>query len=317
MGKAGTEYQELVSLVAKALDPNAEIKMGQWIEGPDGNREVDVKVRGALDGKPHFILIECKDWKKRPVDIQEIDKLDSKRRDLSANAAMIYSNSGFTKKALRKAERLGIDAVSAISAGNRLVLPMLERELVVKQLSVGSWNITLYPSPRSDRSFPDTWDARTLRYDGLPVVNWLTKLSMDLLQRYEGEPKIIEIAAFKTETPFTLEGTPVILRGLRVEMTCSRKWLSQTVREDISLGVYNHITRRLTVPNKQFWSMGWIDQEAWQEIDVDGEPEEWTKPLEPGSFRLNLTLFNSIGGIKDEDVPPIDDLIGQRRTDFE
>ena len=140
---------------------------------------------------------------------------------------------------------------------------------------------------------------------------------MDLLEKHEGEYQIIELAAFKRVTPFTLEGVPVALRGFRIEMTCSRKWLSQTVREDVSLGVYDHITRRLTVPSKQFWSMGWIDQEAWQEITIDGEPEEWTKPLEPGSFRLNLILFDPIEGFKDEETPPIDDLISERRIDLQ
>lgn len=306
MAKAGTEYQELVALVAKALDSNAEIKTGQWIEGPDGDREVDVEVHGTVDGKPHFILIECKDWKKR-LDIQEMDKLDSKRRDLLADAAIIYSNSGFTKSALRKAERLGIDAVSAIVAGNRLIRPVLEREFFSKRLSVDSWNIILYYS-ESDRNFPDPWNARTLRFKGLAFVNWLRKLSLDLLEKHEGEPKIIAIAAFKGETPFTLEGVPVTLRGFRVEMTCSRKWLSQTVREDVSLGVYSHITRRLTIPSKQSWSIGWIDPEAWQEIH--GEPPE------PGSFRLDLIRFNPIAGFQDEETPPIDDLISVGRIDL-
>ena len=315
MAKAGDEYQELTALVAKALHPDADIKTGQWIVGPDGNREVDVEVRGTIDGKAHFIHIECKDWNK-PVDIQEIDKLDSKRRDLSADAAMIYSNSGFTKKALRKAERLGIGAVSAIAAGNRRVRLVMERELVVKELSVDTIQMEIYPTPESDTKIPNTWDYRTLRYDGLPFANWLADLSMALLQRHEGEPRIVEFAAFTTETPFTLDGTPIILRGFRAEMGCSRKWLSQTVRVDLSLGVYNHITRRLTVPSKQARSMGWIDQEAWRELEIDAEPEQWTKPPEPGSFQLNFTLLKPIPRIEDEEVPPIDDLIGDRRTDL-
>ena len=131
MAKAGSEYEKLAALVAKALDPGADIKTGQWVEGPDGKREVDVEVRGTVEGKPHFIQIECKDWK-APVDIQAIDNLDSKRRDISADAAILYSNSGFTKKALRKAERIGIGAVSAISYGNKLVRPVIERELIAK-----------------------------------------------------------------------------------------------------------------------------------------------------------------------------------------
>lgn len=315
MAKAGTEYQELTALVAKALDADADINTGQWIEGPDGNREVDVEVRGTVDGNPHFVLIECKDWNK-PVDIQEIDKLDSKRRDLSADAAVLYSNSGFTKKALRKAERLGIDAVSAIAAGNKRVRPVIERELVVKALSVDKFQMAIYPNADSDSNIPDAWDYRRLCYEGLPVANWLAELSAKLLERHEGEQRIVEIAAFKRETPFSLDGKTIILRGFRALMECSRKWLSQTVREDVSLGVYNHITRRLTVPNKQFWSMGWIDLEAWSELEIDEEPEQWTRPLKPGSFRLNLTMFKPIPRIEGEGVPPIDDLIGGRRTDL-
>ena len=207
MPKAGTEYQELVALVAKALDPKAAIRTGQWIEGPDGDREVDVEVRGSVDGAPHFIHIECKDWK-RPVDIQAIDNLESKRHDLSADAAMLFSNSGFTKNALRKAERVGIDAVSAMAIGNKLVRPVIERELVAKRLSIDTFQITVFPNKDSEKTFPESWDYRTLWYEGLPFVNWLTELSTQLLQRHEGESKIVELAAFKKETTFSLEVSP-------------------------------------------------------------------------------------------------------------
>jgi len=315
MPKAGIEYQELVALVAKALDPKADVQVGHWIEGPDGAREVDVAVRGTVEGVPHFVHIECKDWK-RPVDIQAIDSLDSKRRDLSADAAMLFSNSGFTKKALRKAERVGIDVISAIAAGNHIIRPMIERELVAKRLSVESFNLILYPSKECVNTFPDLWDYRTLRYQGHPFANWLANLSTKLLQRHEGNSKIVETASFKIETPFSLDDISIVLLGFRAEFSCTRSWLSQTVREDVSLGLYNHITRRLTVPSKQIWTIGKIDQEAWNQIKGDDDPEEWTKPLYPGSFRLDLTLLNPVTFIQGEDTPPIDDLIGEHRTDL-
>ena len=69
-----------------------------WILSGMGVRADDVMVvdvRGAVVGRPHLVIMECMDCK-RPVDVQEIDKLDSKRRDLSAAAAIICSNSGFT-----------------------------------------------------------------------------------------------------------------------------------------------------------------------------------------------------------------------------
>ena len=76
MVKAGDLYMELVAKVREALDPGATVKTGQWIEGPDGEREVDVEVRGTVDGNLHFVLVEAKDWKKR-VDVQTVDALDS------------------------------------------------------------------------------------------------------------------------------------------------------------------------------------------------------------------------------------------------
>jgi hypothetical protein len=67
------------------------------MEGPDGKRDCDVSVRGMRQGVPYFALVECKDWKKeKPVGIGVVDALDSKRRDLNADLAVIYSNSGFT-----------------------------------------------------------------------------------------------------------------------------------------------------------------------------------------------------------------------------
>src|SRR5215510_1062106 len=44
--KAGDEYQDIVAAVQCALDPGAAVRAGQWIEGPDGRRDLDVEVRG-------------------------------------------------------------------------------------------------------------------------------------------------------------------------------------------------------------------------------------------------------------------------------
>jgi hypothetical protein len=316
MAKAGSEYEELVALVAKAIHRDAEIATGKWVEGPDGKREVDVEVRGTIDGRPHFVHIECKDWK-QPVDIKEIDNLDSKRKDLSADAAILFSNSGFTKKALRKAERVGIDAVSAIAEGNNLIRPVIERVMTAKQLSVDSVRMTLYPNEQSNEDIPDGWDFRRLEYNRLPVINWLQNLSLDLIRKHEDESRIIETVAFKKETVFELEGTPVVLRGFRIDMSCSKKWVSQTIREDVSLGFYNHVTRRLTIPDKQYMTMGTIDNEGWDLIENEDGRDYFETSLEPGTFRLDLTLLNPIRAIEGKNTPSIDELINERKTEFE
>jgi hypothetical protein len=42
--------------------PGATVRVGVWIVGPDGKRDLDVGVRGMLEGPPHFMHLGCKDW---------------------------------------------------------------------------------------------------------------------------------------------------------------------------------------------------------------------------------------------------------------
>ena len=55
MTKAGDEYQAVVGAVAKALDPGAVVRVGVWVVGPDGRRDLDVEVLGSIEGRPHFV----------------------------------------------------------------------------------------------------------------------------------------------------------------------------------------------------------------------------------------------------------------------
>lgn len=85
--------------MAKQFDPSAEVKVGEWVKGPDGLREVDVLITGTVDGVTRQILI---------------DAADSKRRDLAADVTLICSNAGFSKDAMRKAGRVGIGLIGVM-----------------------------------------------------------------------------------------------------------------------------------------------------------------------------------------------------------
>ena len=61
MAKLGRPYEGIVALIGQALHPDASVEIGEWIEGPDGAREIDVSIRGMIDGEETFILLECKD----------------------------------------------------------------------------------------------------------------------------------------------------------------------------------------------------------------------------------------------------------------
>src|SRR6266478_2449351 len=129
--RPGKAYQKLVAYVMKAFDPGADVKEGQWIKGPDGRLDMDVAIRGAIDGKPTLAVIECKDFdltKTGKVGREYVDALDSKRHDLNADVAIMCSNSGFTEDALNKGRRKSIGAISVLYKGDQRI------KVVIKQL---------------------------------------------------------------------------------------------------------------------------------------------------------------------------------------
>jgi hypothetical protein len=146
MPKKGSCYQALVAKVEAALDPDAEVTAGDWIEGPDGRRDRDVSIQGTHEGAPYLVLIECKDWKKR-VGIAAVDALESKRRDLEVDLAMIYSNSGFTGPAIKKADRVGINLLMAVAGDDARIRPRAQMLAYGRMVDVTNLNEqTIQPS---------------------------------------------------------------------------------------------------------------------------------------------------------------------------
>jgi len=311
MDKAGAEYQDIVAIVAKALDPDAEVAVGEWVEGPDGRREIDVKVRGTVDGASTFILIECKDWKE-PIGISAIDALESKSRDLGADCTIIYSNSGFTEPALRKAKRVGIQTASALRAGDARIHIGIFCEFAVKRLSVDTYSLVLFPSPQSESRVPPDFDPKDLTYEGRPVINWVSTVSRILLVENEGPSRIHATYAFREEKEFYLGGTPpLVLRGLRIVLFCSRTWVSQIVQVDATLGLYDHLRRHVRIPNYASYKLGPFDNARWQKT-------AWTpenRDLEPGTFEIGITLLNPVPPVGGAEMPSIDELTREKEVE--
>lgn len=198
MAKLGKPYENVTALVAKALHPGATVTVGEWVEGPDGTREIDVSVRGLIDGKQTFILIECKDLK-RDVGIADLDALDSKRHDVAADMTMIVSNSGFTPRALRKAERKEIMCVSALAAGDGTVRFVLNREYVAKKLSVERYSWSIYGT---ELSLPQDLKLEELEYQGKSFAAWLRDRSKKLLEENEFASSLRHGIKFKQPVEF-------------------------------------------------------------------------------------------------------------------
>jgi hypothetical protein len=307
MTKPGDAYQELVAAVRRTLDLGSVVTEGQWVEGPDGRRDMDVWVEGSHEGSEHRILIECKDWS-RPVGIEVVDALESKRRDLGAMDSAIYSNMGFTKPAIDKARRVGIQLAFAMKSGDKQVRLGVSQRYVARRLAVDHWQIAWY-WPKDDPT-PGELDAHTLQHDGHPFIDWLEHKSLELLTAHNAPPLIKAEYAFSTPQSFTYPTGSVRLLGIVLLLQCRESLVAQDIALDVSIGHYDVIKGCVVVPHNSLYEMGPFDPEKWKE--VSDPPEE--KELEPNSFRIDLTLLRPIAGSGRREVPRLDEQIGESKV---
>ena len=81
----------------------------------------------------------------------------------------------------------------------------------------------------------------------------------------------------------------------------------------MSLGYYDHLRKSVVVPDKQWYALGLIDNEAWKETDQQWEDGE----MEPNSFRLFITMVRSNLPNAPGVFPKVDELIAAQRIDTE
>ncbi len=314
MAKAGDEYQEIVGLVRQALEPNAFVKTGQWITGPDGKRDMDVEVRGMLQGEEHFILVECKDWS-RKVGIGPIDALESKRRDLGADDAVIYSNSGFTEPAIRKAKRVGIRMFSAMRKGDDKIKFILHRQVVALASSVNTYSIRI-GSGSNEIDSPEGWTPKDIEYQGLPLLNFLKRESLKVLEDLK-EPGTFTISyKFNQIIEFHIKGIPVEVDRLQLIVSCERKYVTQVIQENVTLGHYDFLSDTVTIPNKQSLIIGGVDNTKWEDVDLNKFIIE-KRDFERQTMKMSLHLFKPIVGIDGVETPGISDLVLGQDIKFE
>lgn len=312
MAKAGDAYRELAGRVMAALDSGSAVKTEQWITGPDGERDMDVEVRGRLNDVPHFILVECKDHA-RPIGIGFVDSFESKIRDLKPDRAIMFSNSGFTRDALKKANRVGIEMASAMKAKDDTVKIEVHREVVARRLTLTFGTLTLYPFNGHALDIEEQWKVEDLLFDGVPVIYWVSEKLKLLACEHDAPSKISFLCTFRYKPRWSYQGQQLMVGGLTFHFTLKKDWASQTVKTDVSLGYYDHLKKRVVVPDKQWYALGLIDKDAWEETERHSEDGE----MEPNSFSLNMTITQSNLPNAPGVFPKVDDLITEHRIDVE
>src|SRR5213594_1353838 len=101
---------------------------------------------------------------------------------------------------------------------------------------------------------------------------------------HDAANKIWFLCTFRHEPRWSYHGQPLKVGGLKFHFTVQKDWVAQTVKTDVSLGYYDHLKKRVVVPDKQWYALGLVDNEAWEKTDQEWEQGE----LEPNSFRLDI-----------------------------
>jgi hypothetical protein len=311
MAKAGDAYRELVAAVMAVLDPGSAVKSEQWITGPDGERDMDVEVRGLADGVPQFILVECKDHT-RPIGIGFVDAFESKIRDLLPNRAIMFSNSGFTRDAVRKARRVGIEVASAMKAKDGIVRFRVQCEIVARRLQLMFETVHLFPFDGQPPEVEENWKVQDLLFDGSPIIGWISEKMKRVAAEHHTEGRVWFLCTFRHEPRWAYRGQVPKIGGLKFSFLCQEDWVSQITESQVSLGYYDHLKRSVVIPNKQWYTPGVIDNDAWEPTD-----ERWSEgEMQEDSLELRYTITRS-NLPSSPSAPNVDDLIADQRVDVD
>jgi hypothetical protein len=242
----GEAYQDIVASIVRVFDPEAQVNAGEWIDGPDGRLDMDVSVRGTMDGKPTLTVIECKDFdllRTGKVGRPFVDALDSKRTDLKADFALFCSNSGFTSDALSKAKRVGIGMISILSMNDKRVKVCIEEEVYFRKVWVDYTKFEFEMQQLKVQS-----DGKDIKYEGLQVIAWLFNKANFIARHTQRTGRITATFRFPSITFFAMKGKPTIVKSISVTFNVRAEWYSQTVKLDAPLAIYDYLRGRLLLP---------------------------------------------------------------------
>ncbi|MCF7956642.1 MAG: restriction endonuclease, partial [Phycisphaerae bacterium] len=110
MTGSSKQFEKDVWAFANTLSTSAEVLFDHKVMDKDtgSQRQVDVWINAKLGNHiPISILVSCKNYK-RKLDITHIESFIAEVHSTSASTGVIYSSSGFTKPALKKAESHGM-----------------------------------------------------------------------------------------------------------------------------------------------------------------------------------------------------------------
>ncbi len=109
--KEGHEYEQFVYEKLKSLYVESTVTLNDWIHGTQSgiDREIDISIRTATAAGELLQIVQCKDRKKRPADINILGEFSSTIKDVGAARGFLFCTSGFARTNHRYAKTLGVE----------------------------------------------------------------------------------------------------------------------------------------------------------------------------------------------------------------
>jgi hypothetical protein len=264
--KRGEPFQDLAAKVVKAFAPGANVEVGKWVKGPDGRRDQDVRVRGTVNGRPCFVLIECKDQtyatKRRRVGIGAVDNLESKRWDVGADISLLASNSGFTKQALHKAARTGIGAIAVLKSGDPRAKARILQSIFLRRVTerYGPPKFRYFDEQNQLIVIPN-WNYGCAEIHGEAIDPWLLDraLQVQTFNPFAPTPTKVDFRFAQTMTA-THRDVQMRLSRIEIGFYWSTEWLRQTVELEAGTAIYNYLNPDMILaPGENSISIGGVN----------------------------------------------------------
>lgn len=248
MAKLGKQFQLVVADVVQEMDPNATVREGKWIEGPDGLREIDVIVEGAVDGTVRRVQIECRDYTNegRPIGIGAIDALKSKHRDLKMDVSLLCSNAGFSSDAVRKARRVRIGLIGVLREDDPRIRYRVFDEVYVRRVECVPNSCDVRIDWKGPVPAQRDLDLTHITYDGAPVFNWL----VSRVPIYLGANPVVKgvhslTFRFKRSVEFRLPNGPLSASAVHIRFEVTGSWIAVKSQIDATSGLYDWVRRTI------------------------------------------------------------------------
>ncbi len=179
MPTPGKLFEEAVYKHILKMDPNARVMFDHNV--PDIHsgepRQADLWIEMSVPGVgPFKILVSCKDHKKRQGSIA-IETMIAQVESYGANYGILYSSSGFTKPALKKARIKKIRCCSLLSDGSPEVPPDIFCEIFIaySTFRIGIENQLEFPV---GTKWGDLLAVRTIDLGNPSVADLLEQISI-------------------------------------------------------------------------------------------------------------------------------------------